>query len=492
MSPRFWEKLDQGDNMGSIWSSTVPLPSGHLLDGDLNTEVAVIGGGMAGILTARLLQDKNTEAVVLEGGTIGSGQTKNTTAKLTLQHDLIYHKLIQTFGIEKAKQYAEANRKALEDLRNLIQSEGINCHYRTCSAYLYTRNDIISLEQEAKAARRLGIEGEIVSQTELPFPVQGALCFPDQGQFHPLEFLTAVAKSLTVYSHTNVLSVKGNKIRTDQGTVTARKIIFTTHMPFINWPGLYFARMHQERSYVLALEQAQPLDGMYLGIDPDGLSFRSFENLLLLGGGGHRTGENSVGGKYHLLREAAIRFWPESREVAHWSAQDCMTLDGVPYIGQFSKDKPNWYVATGFGKWGMTSSMAAARILSELVVDGCSSNAEVFSPQRFPSAALMPLFREGRQSCKGIGRRLFWMPEETEKSLHPGQGGVVRIDGQKVGIYRDEEGTCHAVSVRCPHLGCQLEWNPDEKSWDCPCHGSRFDYDGNLIDNPAQENLQQK
>lgn len=477
--------------MGSIWSSTVPLPAGHPLDGDIETEVAVIGGGMAGILTARLLQDKNVEVVVLEGETIGSGQTKNTTAKLTIQHDLIYHKLIQAFGMEKARQYAEANRQALDDLRALIQSEGIDCHYRSCPAYLYTRSDIIPLEQEAKAARQLGIESEMVYQTELPFRVQGALCFPDQGQFHPLEFLTAMAKPLTVYSHTRALSVEGNRIHTSRGDVAARKTIFTTHMPFVNWPGLYFFRMHQERSYVLALEQAQQLDGMYLGIDPDGLSFRGFEHLLFLGGGGHRTGENSSGGKYRLLREAGIQFWPKSREVAHWSAQDCMTLDGVPYIGHFSREKPNWYVATGFGKWGMTSSMVAARILSEQILHGDAPNAAVFSPQRFPSAALLPLLREGSQACKGIGRRLFWIPEETELSIHPGQGGIVRIDGQKVGVYRDEEGACHAVSVRCPHLGCQLEWNPDEKSWDCPCHGSRFDYDGNLIDNPAQRNVPQ-
>ena len=274
---------------------------------------------------------------------------------------------------------------------------------------------------------------------------------------------------------------------TDRGTVTAEHVVFACHYPFRNVPGYYFLRMHQERSYVLALENAAGLEGMYFGTDGDGLSFRPQGDLLLLGGGGHRTGENSAGGQYQKLRQAARSFWPESRETAAWSAQDGMPLDGVPYIGRFSATTPNWYVATGFQKWGMTSSMVAARLLTDLITTGASPWEEVFTPQRFqPSAAGKALLQESTQAAKGLGRRLFTPPRAEVEALPRGHGGVVEYRGEKLGVYKDDGGEVFCVSVRCPHLGCQLEWNPDEKSWDCPCHGSRFDYRGRLLDGPAQ------
>lgn len=479
--------------MESIWRKTVDLHGHPALSEDLKVEAAVLGGGLAGVLTAYYLQQKGVETVVLEADRVGSGQTQNTTAKITSQHNLIYAGLTESLGEEKAAQYAEANGHAVEEYRRLVKKEEIACDFEVCPAYLYStgQQGIAALEKEAAAANRLGIHAEAVSQTGLPFPVAGAVKFHEQAQFHPLKFLGAISERLTIFEGTRALKVEGNRIVTPNGTVTAKHIVFATHFPFTNVPGFYFSRMHQERSYLLALEGVPELDGMYLGAGEEGLSFRSFANTLLLGGGGHRTGENSTGGKYASLREAAARYYPESREIAHWSAQDCMTLDGVPYIGAFASSTPHWYVATGFGKWGMTSSMVSAQLLSDQIVGVENPCAEVFSPLRFtPSASAKAFFSNMGQAVKGIARQALDFPEVDAEALPAGHGGVVECCGEKVGVYKDEQGRVFAVSVRCPHLGCQLEWNPDEKSWDCPCHGSRFDVKGTLLDGPAQEDLE--
>ncbi len=266
--------------------------------------------------------------------------------------------------------------------------------------------------------------------------------------------------------------------------------MIATHYPFINAPGYYFTRMHQERSYVIALEQGAELDGMYLSVDGNGLSWRNSDNLLLLGGGQHRTGENRQGGRYQQLEQAAKSFYPGCREVARWSAQDCITPDQVPFIGQFAASHPGLYVATGFNKWGMTSAMVAAMLLEQALLGKEEPEWGIFSPQRFPPVkAGAALLTEGLAAAKGLAKSFLSPPRATLDALPCGHGGVVECNGEKVGVYKDEQGKTFVVNIHCPHLGCQLEWNPDEKSWDCPCHGSRFDYQGNCIDNPAQQDL---
>ena len=480
--------------MESIWSKSAAIREYPSLDGDMSTEAAVIGGGMCGILTAFQLQERGVKTIVLESSRVGSGQTKNTTAKITSQHNLIYDRLLREFGPEKARQYADANQYAIGEYRRIVERLGIECQFEERPAYLYSTlaEDVSRLKQEAAAARELGIGAEFTAKLPLPFLIAGAVKFNRQAQFHPLLFLRALAEHVTVFEHTAAKTVEGHRIRTERGTVTAEHIVFATHFPFINTPGHYFARMHQERSYVLALEHAGELEGMYLGIDPNGLSFRNSGEFLLCGGGGHRTGENRAGGKYEFLRTKAAEYFPNGCESTRWSAQDCMTLDGVPYIGQFAPSVPEWYVATGFGKWGMTGSMASSIILSDLISGATNPWAEVFSPRRFtPAASLGTFFSEGGQAVKGLSREFLAPPRGKIDLLPNGHGGIVEYDGRKVGVYKDERGEVFLVSPRCPHLGCQLEWNPDEKSWDCPCHGSRFDFLGRLLDNPAQEDLEE-
>lgn len=458
------------------------------MHGDTTSEIAVIGAGMAGILIASALQSAGRQVIVLDADRIASGQTRNTTAKITSQHGMLYQKLIQTLGEDKARQYAAANEDAIKAYGTLITDQGIDCDFEPYSAYVYG-SDERTLRAEAKAASDLGLPAGFVKEVSLPFPSAGAVKFSHQAQFHPLKFLKGISDKLTVYEHTPVRSVVGDRIISAHGTVRAEHIIFACHYPFVNFPGLYFARMHQERSYVVALKNAPQVEGMFIGAETQRYSLRNAGDLLLLGGEGHRTGKNAAGQCYDRLRQKAKEWFPDSQEVTCWSAQDCITPDSVPYIGRYSARRPNWYVATGFQKWGMTSSMVSAMLLRDMICGKEPSYAQVFDPGRWNKTILLGVASESGHALKGLTKRFFFIPTVQAASLPAGHGGVVRLHGQKVGVYKDSEGTLHTVDIRCPHLGCQLEWNPDELSWDCPCHGSRFDYSGNLISGPAQRGI---
>lgn len=476
--------------MGSIWSETVTLPSRSALEGEHSTEVAVVGGGMAGVLTAWFLRKRGAKVLLLEADRLAGGQTRNTTAKITAQHGMIYERLSEQKGELAARQYASANQRAVEAYRRLVRERKIPCEWEDCPAFLYSTQEEDPVRQEAHTAARLGLECSFTLETELPFPVKGAARLERQARFHPLRFLGALAEELEVFEHSRVIAAEGGALRTERGRVKAEQVVFTTHYPFINVPGLYFLRMHQERSYVLALRGAARLKGMYYGTDPDGVSLRPCGDLLLLGGGKHRTGENYAGGRYRGLEEQAERLFPGASQAAHWSAQDCISMDGVPYIGPYASAAPNWYVATGFGKWGMTGSMVSALLLSGLLTGERDPDGAVFDPGRMDlRASAANLWEDGKQAVKGLCRSAFEPPRAAVEALTRGHGGIVEVEGEKLGVYKTEDGEVFTVSAHCPHLGCQVEWNPDEKTWDCPCHGSRFDFQGRLLDGPAQKGL---
>ena len=448
--------------MAFIQTAETNIRKRDSLPGNLHIPAAVIGAGLTGILTAYFLEQAGIRTIVLEADRIGSGQTKHTTAKITSQHSLIYDHLIQTFGRDSAVAYATANETAISDYERLIREKKIACDFVKCPACLYSRSEETLLRQEAAAAASVGIQASFVTDSELPFRTAGVVRFENQARFEPLPFLAAIADEVTVYEQTKVLKVEGNHVLTNRGCVTAEHIVFAAHYPFINVPGYYFARMYQKRSYVLALDGTPLPHAMYLGIDPDGLSFRTQRGKLLLGGGSHRTGRNRQGGQYDMLREAAKSLYPGCTEAAHWSAQDCMTLDGIPYIGRFSRRMPNWYLATGFGKWGMTSAMASARILTALITGQDCPQAAVFSPQRhFTFQAARELVLHTMQSAAGLAKHL--LPAHNDSFI-----------------------------PNCPHMGCRLEWNPEEETFDCPCHGSRFHQDGRRMEGPAQTDCSRK
>lgn len=430
--------------MNSVWSESVHLPQFEALQENIQTDVLIIGGGMAGILCSYFLKEKGVDHILVEGRRICSGVTRNTTAKITAQHGLIYKTLLKKAGVEKAGMYLEANRQAVEKYFQLCSD--MDCDFEEKTSYIYSKDDLSKLEEEAAALHRIGYEAEITKASELPFPTAGAIAFPHQAQFHPLKFLAQIVKGLPVYENTFVTEFKDHIAVTERGNIAFQRVIFATHFPIDNKHGMYFMKMYQERSYVLALAGASKLQGMYLDEKKGGLSFRGYKDLLLLGGGSHRPGKN--GCKWEDLRYLAAQYYPDASEKYAWAAQDCMTLDHVPYIGTYSRGLPDCFVATGFCKWGMTSSMAAAMILSGMITGKAPSYQEVFCPSR---SILKP------QLALNCWESLTNLVTFSRK--------------------------------RCPHLGCALKWNKEEHTWDCPCHGSRFSEDGTLLDNPANGDL---
>lgn len=479
--------------MESIWRETVEIQARKKAEGFLEREIVVIGAGMTGILTAYQLQRRGRQAIVLEAGRIAGGQTGRTTAKITSQHGLFYHRLIRNIGIRQAGLYARANQEAIEAYQKIVAELGIECDFRRLPSYLYSTENEALLGREAEAANLLGIDAELASVSELPFDTKGAVCFENQAQFHPLKFIRAIVQELEIYENTPVKKVRGNTVYFDGGMVSAQKVIFATHYPIIDFPGMYFMRQHQERSYVLALSGCGQLNGMYYSADSDGLSFRSAGDILLLGGKSHRTGKNVKGGSYVGLEEAARKYYKDSRVVCRWSAQDCMPHDDIPFVGRYSwltgnrdhsgtgingdgrngygqsgdpggllTGNRDWYVATGYKKWGMSSAMAASLLLADLLTGRENPYENLFTPQRL--------------HVKGAAGNFIMDMGES----------IVGLSKGWLRPWKKQEETGEKRWARCSHMGCRLEWNPDEDSWDCPCHGSRFDREGRLLDEPAQ------
>lgn len=433
--------------MKSLWKETTELPNFDSLKQDIKTNVLIIGGGLAGILCAYMMEQAGVDYTLVEADKICSGITKNTTAKITSQHGLIYDKLIRKFGVEKTGLYLRANEEALHKYRELCKN--IECDFEEKDSFVYSLNDRNKIKKELAALEKIGFSAQLADSIPLPFSVAGAVIFQNQAQFNPLKFVSSIVKGLNIYEHTTARELMGTTAVTDYGKITADKIIVTTHFPFLNKHGSYFLKMYQHRSYVLALEKAPNVNGMYVDEAQKGMSFRNYENLLLIGGGDHRTGK--IGGNFQELENFAKRNYPDTKIKYRWSTQDCMTLDSVPYIGRYSGSTSDLYVATGFNKWGMTSSMVSAMLLCDMVQGKENPYAEVFSPSR---TILRPQ----------LATNAF---EAVVNLLTP-------------------------TPKRCPHMGCALKWNKVEHSWDCPCHGSRFTKDGKLIDNPATADLKHK
>ena len=430
--------------MDSLWQN-VKLPTFSKLRGDRNADVLVIGGGMAGLLCAYLLTQAGVETVLVEENRICSGITKDTTAKITSQHGLIYHKLLHDMGAERARMYLQANEAALEQYRQICKE--LPCHFETKSNYVYNLQDPAAIERELQAVRRLGFPADFREELPLPFSIAGAVKFRRQAQFHPLEFAAGIARGLTIYERTCVRSLHGTTAITDTGRIRAKHVIVATHFPFWNRHGSYYLKLYQQRSYVLALKDGPDLNGMYVCGEEGGFSFRNAGEYLLLGGNNHRTGKKSSGWK--PLEALASSCYPNAKPSLRWATQDCISLDGVPYIGRYSAATPHVYVAAGFNKWGMSSAMVSAMLLKDRILGQENPYAPVFDPSR---SMIKP------QLAVNAGHAV---------------GNLLR-----------------PTAPRCPHMGCALKWNPQERSWDCSCHGSRFDEHGKKLTNPANKDLQ--
>ncbi len=430
---------------GSLWKQT-ELPAFPALQGEEHTDVLIIGGGLCGILCAYYLKEAGVDCLLLEAERIGQGVSGNTTGKVTWLHGLKYAELLQKSGREAAQMYLAAGKEALEEYGRLSAQFDFGFQRRAACTYSLKSPDAI--EAEAIALRALGERAEFSSCAELPFKTFGGIRVEGQGELHITKLLSALVKDLSIFEHSRVLDITPAGAVTERGSVRAKSIIVATHFPFIDRYGAFFLKQYQHRSYVLALEGAPRMRGMYVDAADTGLSFRPYGSDLLLGGGAHRTGKQDPKGGYEELRRFARKHYPNACIKAAWATQDCMSLDRIPYIGNYSPKTPNLYVATGFNKWGMTSSMSAALILRDMILGKKKEYAPIFSPAR---SILHP--------------QLLVNTLETLKNM------------------------LLPLPRRCPHLGCALHYNRAEHSWDCACHGSRFDQDGRILNNPANKDL---
>lgn len=428
--------------MESIWENNIKKIKFESLNGNKNTDVLIIGGGITGILCAYKLKTAGVDCMLVEAKEICCGITKNTTAKITFAHGLIYDKLIKRFGFKKARLYLDAQLKACKEYAELCKD--IDCDYEVSDSYVYSLQSKKNIEKEISALKRLNINTEFSNARELPFKVAGAIKIKDQAQFNPLKFLYTIAKDLPIYEHTKVTELTPRKAITNNGEISYKRLIIATHFPILNKHGLYPLKLYQHRSYFIALKNAQDLKGIYVDEADKGMSFRSYRDVLFIGGGDHRTGKS--GGCWQEIEGFAKKYYKNAEIVGRWATQDCMSLDGVPYIGQYSRSTPNVYVATGFNKWGISNSMVAANILCDLIQGKRNPHSIVFSPSR---SILRP-------------QLIINAFEATMSFITP-------------------------TVPRCPHLGCALKYNRAEHSWDCPCHGSRFTEEGRLIDGPATD-----
>lgn len=491
--------------MNSYWVDTSKRPQFPKLDKDVETDICIIGAGITGIMTAYMLLDKGMKITLIDKGEICSGVTENTTAKVTSEHGLIYNYLEVTFGTEFAKLYLESNQKAIELIENIVQKENIDCDFKRTDNYIYTCTDeyVQVIKDEVETVRNLGLEAELIEKAKLPFEIKLGIKFPNQAKFHPLKYLYKIVEVLKdngveIYTNSIVQDTKregqGYEVITENNSIKAKYVVMATHYPIKSFPGLHFLKMYQDRSYAIAIEPRAKIDlGMYISAETPVASFRPInEELLIIGGQDHKTGENSKDLElcYKSLETYAKEIFPSMKVKYRWATQDCVSLDKVPYIGEFSNLMPNFYIATGYKKWGMTTSHVAAQIIRDKILNEENKYEEIYRATRMaPLKNYKEMGNILKQTVYSLGINKLKMPEYKYEDLAKNTGGVVEYKGQKMGIYKDKEGKIYAVEPYCKHLGCELSWNNLEKTWDCPCHGSRYDYTGKLITEPATENL---
>lgn len=486
------------------WLDSTTVPTFQRLEEDIKTDIAIVGGGITGITAAYLLSQQGIQVTLIEAGHILTGTTGHTTAKVTAQHGLIYDQLIQQHGEDAAKLYYEANREAIELITELINTHSIDCDFTHQDAYIYgnTETSVSQIKKEMLAYQKLGIPGDFTDTIPFSIPCQGALIMKDQAQFHPLKYLTALIppileKGGVMYEKTTALKIEDNEqtiILLENGSrLSCNSVIVASHFPFSDELGLYFARMHVERSYVLAIKAEKDFpNGMYYSADTPSRSLRytemNGEKLILVGGESHKTGQGIPTHQHYLALQDFSEQYLGIKEIPYrWSAQDMVTPDKLPFVGPTTTGHPNVLVATGYKKWGMTSGTIAAKILADTILEKKNRYADLFKPSRLKGLGNM--VKDNLDVAKHLIEGKLEYILKTPDDLNNDEGDIVLINGKRAGCYRDPQGQLHLVDSTCTHMGCEVNWNSGDRTWDCPCHGSRYSIDGEVLDGPTVEPL---
>lgn len=496
----------------SLWTAESAETNYPKLNKNEKTDICIIGGGIAGAVTAYLLTKQGRNVIVIEKEKIGAGVTSNSTAKLTSQHELFYKYLVDNYGENIAKKYLESNEEGIKLAEKIINEEKIDCDYEKKDAYVFatSENELKKVKQEVNVLKQIGYNAEFVDNINIPVEkCLGAIKFRDQAQFnsrkYTIELLNKVNKmGGKIYENSKVINIAKKDesyiIETKDYCIDCNKVIICTHYPIKNFPGMYFIKMYQDKSYVIAVEiekiNKDIVNGMFIKSDNPVISFRTAKykekRLLILAGNGHKTGKpnGKIEDSYKNLENYIKKYYPDAKVLFKWSTEDCISLDKIPYIGEFSKLLPNVYVATGFKKWGMSTSHVAAKIISDKIIGNKNDYADIYNATRLmPIKNINELGNILKESVNSLIIKKVKQTKGTIDDIKLGDGGIIEIEGKKVGIYKRKDGEIFKVKPVCKHLGCMLTWNNLEKTWDCPCHGSRYNYMGNIITEPTVKEL---
>jgi glycine/D-amino acid oxidase-like deaminating enzyme/nitrite reductase/ring-hydroxylating ferredoxin subunit len=495
----------------SFWLETTPETDYPPLADEVSVDVAVVGAGITGITAAVLLKRAGKTVALLDSKRIVQGASGYTTAKVTSGHGASYAKIRKAFGEDGARTYAEANEAGLARIAQFVEEDGIECEFERRLNYVYAESEqeVEQLRQEAEVQRRAGLAVSLVDETPLPFSVHAALRLENQAQFHPRKYLLELAATIPgdgshVFEQSRVHGVKHGEpceVTTEDGVVRAADVVLATHLPILD-RGLFFTKAYPHRSYALAapIGQAPDPQGMYINSGTPTRSIRTLRDgdrvFIQVGGNGHKPGdEEDTPARYDQLETFLRRHWPGAGEIRYrWSTQDYMAHDRVPYVGRLRRGSEHILAATGYSKWGMTNGTAAAMIIADGILGRRNPWSELYDSKRLVRRSGLGSFVK-ENAVAGlhlVGDRLGRADRAAVDDLKPGEGGLIRIRGRKTAVHRDEQGALHGLSPVCPHLYCLVAWNPAERSWDCPCHGSRYDGTGRAIQGPTKKDLKRR
>ncbi len=505
------KKNENIENMGeleSFWVKTTPSTNFNTLEEGLSVDVAILGAGIVGITAAALLKESGLSVAVIEAQKIVKDVTAYTTAKITVAHNIIYQHIISEYGEEGARKYGKANQSAIDKIESIINNYNISCDFKRFPCYLYTEGgDSDKIKKESDAAKKAGLDVSYEKKIPLErFNVNGAVKFENQAEFHPRKYLIGLIEKIHgnkcyIFENTRAMDIKEgdiNEITTDKGSIKAKNIIISTHVPFYD-PGKLFTKMYPSRSYALGfyIKEKFP-EAMFIGVDPV-YTYRAVPTekgeMIIAGGVNHKAGHvTDTVECYERLKEHAMNHFDVESIDYHWSTQDNITMDKVPYIGKANSKSKGVYVATGFMKWGMTNGTVAAMILSDLILGKENPWSSFFDPSRsMPKLESTKEFIGTNISVvkELLGGKLSRAHSMDPSKLKEGEGRILKTNGKEVAACKDENGKIYVLSTPCTHMGCRVNWNNAEMTWDCPCHGSRFNYDGKVIHGPALMDLKE-
>ncbi|WP_438312918.1 FAD-dependent oxidoreductase [Sporosarcina sp. FA9] len=492
----------------SYWRADMEFPDFPSLNENLDVDVVIVGAGITGITSAYLLANEGLKVVVLEADKVLNGTSGHTTAKITAQHDLIYDEFIRNIGRSNARMYYEANTEALNFIAETVEKHTIDCDFTTQDATIYSVTEEFKrkIVKEAEAYEKLHIEGGLLDKIPFDIEIENALVMKNQAQFHPTKYLVHliqlfIDKGGKVFENTTAVNVETDDrptvLTSGDHRITANYVLACTHFPFYEGTRLYSARMYADRSYALAVKAKKKFPpGIYISADEPTRSFRSVmmngEEVVLIVGENHKTGQGvETMEHYNALEEFGEKVFGLEEILYRWSAQDLVTLDKLPYIGEITPGQPKVLIATGFRKWGMSNGTAAALLFRDMVLGKENKFQKLYKPSRFYAHPSLKNFLV--QNANVVGQLIKGKLESSRtnpEELEIGQGAVVTMDGHRKGAYKDDDGELHIVDTTCTHIGCEVEWNNGDRTWDCPCHGSRFSYTGEVIEGPAEKPLQ--